>query len=109
MKIIVYLGTGGVGKTSVAAATSLAEAMSTMLGHSSLHDGGQLSYLLETGDGAALFSGSPGYWPGIYAGLRPDVAFLALAGRPNVSGEPYQGSSARFMLASAFSGSPKLS
>jgi hypothetical protein len=39
-----------------------------------------------------------GYWPGIYAGLRPDIAFLALAGRPNVSGEPYQGSSARFML-----------
>lgn len=31
-------------------------------------------------------------------GLRPDVAFLALGGRPNVSGEPYQGSSARFML-----------
>jgi len=26
MKIIVYLGTGGVGKTSVAAATALAEA-----------------------------------------------------------------------------------
>jgi hypothetical protein len=54
--------------------------------------------VLQTEDGSALFSGSSGYWPGIFAGLRPDAAFLALAGRPNVSGEPYQGSSARFML-----------
>ena len=76
----------------------VAEAMKTMLDHSSMHDGGQLAYLLQTQDGAALFSGSSGYWPGIFAGLRPDAAFLALAGRPNVSGEPYQGSSARFML-----------
>ena len=76
----------------------IAEAMKDMLGHSSIHDGGQLVFLLRTGDGSALFSGSSGYWPGIFEGLRPDVAFLALAGRPNVSGEPYQGSSARFML-----------
>ena len=76
----------------------VAEAMKTMLDHSSMHDGGQLAYLLQTQDGTALFSGSSGYWPGIFAGLRPDAAFLALAGRPNVSGEPYQGSSARFML-----------
>jgi L-ascorbate metabolism protein UlaG (beta-lactamase superfamily) len=69
-----------------------------MLDHSSVHDGGQLAYLLQAEDGSALFSGSSGYWPGIFDGLRPDVAFLALAGRPNVSGEPYQGSSARFML-----------
>jgi L-ascorbate metabolism protein UlaG (beta-lactamase superfamily) len=76
----------------------VSEAMRDMLGHSSTHHGGQLAYLLRTADGAALFSGSSGYWPGIFAGLRPDVAFLALAGRPNVSGEPYQGSSAGFML-----------
>jgi L-ascorbate metabolism protein UlaG (beta-lactamase superfamily) len=76
----------------------VAQAMRTMLDHSSAHDGGQLAYLLQTPGGSALFSGSSGYWPGIFAGLRPDVAFLALAGRPNVSGEPYQGSSARFML-----------
>jgi hypothetical protein len=69
-----------------------------MLDHSSVHDGGQLAFVLQTADGSALFSGSSGYWPGIFAGLRPDAAFLALAGRPNVSGEPYQGSSARFML-----------
>jgi len=76
----------------------IAAAMQTMLEHSSMHDGGQLAYLLQTDDGSALFSGSSGYWPGIFAGLRPAAAFLALAGRPNVSGEPYQGSSARFML-----------
>jgi L-ascorbate metabolism protein UlaG (beta-lactamase superfamily) len=76
----------------------VAEAMTTMLDHSSMHDGGQLAFLLQTEDGSALFSGSSGYWPGIFAGLGPDAAFLALAGRPNVSGEPYQGSSARFML-----------
>jgi L-ascorbate metabolism protein UlaG (beta-lactamase superfamily) len=79
----------------------VAEAMKNMLAHSSIHDGGQLAYLLQTQDGSALFSGSSGYWPGIFAGLRPDVAFLALTGRPNVSGEPYQGSSARFMLEQA--------
>src|SRR3984885_15264341 len=76
----------------------VAEAMRSMLDHSSTHDGGQLAFVLQTEDGSALFSGSSGYWPGIFAGLRPDAAFLALAGRPNVSGEPYQGSSARFML-----------
>jgi L-ascorbate metabolism protein UlaG (beta-lactamase superfamily) len=79
------------------AGAPVAEAMKNMLDHSSTHDGGQLAYLLQTGDGSVLFSCSSGYWPGIFAGLRPDVAFLALAGRPNVSGEPYQGSSARFM------------
>ena len=76
----------------------LVSAMRRMREHSSTHDGGQLAFLLQTEDGSALFSGSSGYWPGIFAGLRPDAAFLALAGRPNVSGEPYQGSSARFML-----------
>ena len=83
------------------APSPVADAMRSMLDHSSMHDGGQLAYLLQTADGSALFSGSCGYWPGIFAGLRPDVAFLALAGRPNVSGEPYQGSSARFMLEQA--------
>jgi L-ascorbate metabolism protein UlaG (beta-lactamase superfamily) len=77
---------------------AIGAAMRAMLEHSSAHDGGQLAYLLQTAHGTALFSGSSGYWPGIVAGLRPDTAFLALAGRPNVSGEPYQGSSARFML-----------
>jgi L-ascorbate metabolism protein UlaG (beta-lactamase superfamily) len=83
------------------ASDPVSQVLKTMLEHSSSHDGGQLAYLLQTSDGSALFSGSSGYWPGIFADLRPDVAFLALAGRPNVSGEPYQGSAARFMLEQA--------
>jgi L-ascorbate metabolism protein UlaG (beta-lactamase superfamily) len=64
----------------------------------SQHDGGQLAYLLTTAGGSVLVSGSAGYWRGIFDGLRPDVALLSLGGRPNVDGEPFQGSSARFML-----------
>jgi L-ascorbate metabolism protein UlaG (beta-lactamase superfamily) len=61
------------------------------------HDGGQLAYLLTTPEGSLLVSGSAGYWKGIFSGLRPDVALLSLAGRPNVDGEPFQGSSADFV------------
>ena len=45
-----------------------------------------------------LVSGSAGYWRGIFDGLRPDVALLSLGGRPNVDGEPFQGSSVQYML-----------
>lgn len=62
------------------------------------HDGGQLNYLLETPDVSMLVCASSGYWSGIHAGLQPDVALLAAAGRPNVDGEPYQGSLADFMV-----------
>ena len=68
-----------------------------MMKRSSVHDGGQLAFLLTNGSGSILVSGSAGYWSGIYADLRPDVALLALAGRPNVDGEPYQGSVAQFV------------
>ena len=64
----------------------------------SRHDGGQLAYLLTTAGGAVLVSGSAGYWRGIFDGLRPDLALLSLGGRPNVDGEPFQGSSVQFML-----------
>jgi L-ascorbate metabolism protein UlaG (beta-lactamase superfamily) len=64
----------------------------------SRHDGGQLAYLLTTSSGSVLVSGSAGYWRGIFSGLRPDVALLSLGGRPNVDGEPFQGSSVQFML-----------
>jgi L-ascorbate metabolism protein UlaG (beta-lactamase superfamily) len=64
----------------------------------SRHDGGQLAYLLVTPAGSMLVSGSAGYWRGIFNGLRPDVALLSLGGRPNVDGEPFQGSSADYML-----------
>jgi L-ascorbate metabolism protein UlaG (beta-lactamase superfamily) len=51
------------------------------------HDGGQL-----------LWSASSGCWTPILRELRPDVAVLALAGRPNVNGEPFQGSMAEFIV-----------
>jgi L-ascorbate metabolism protein UlaG (beta-lactamase superfamily) len=64
----------------------------------SRHDGGQLAFLLMTDDGSMLVSGSAGYWRGIFDGLRPDVALLSLGGRPNVDGEPFQGSSVQYMV-----------
>jgi L-ascorbate metabolism protein UlaG (beta-lactamase superfamily) len=64
----------------------------------SRHDGGQLAYLLMTSGGSVLVSASAGYWRGIFEGLRPDVALLSLGGRPNVDGEPFQGSSVQYML-----------
>lgn len=64
----------------------------------STHDGGQLAYLLETPEGSIFVSASAGHWSGILRDLRPDVAILALAGRPNVDGEPFQGSLARFLV-----------
>jgi len=67
-------------------------------GGSSHRDGGQLAYLLETPHGSLLVSASSGYWRGIFEGLRPDVAILAAAGRPNVDGEPHQGSMADFLV-----------
>jgi L-ascorbate metabolism protein UlaG (beta-lactamase superfamily) len=68
-----------------------------MMQRSSVHDGGQLAFFVTNGAGSILVSGSAGYWSGIYADLRPDVALLSLAGRPNVDGEPYQGSVAQFV------------
>ena len=73
-------------------------ALITMNDACSRHDGGQLAYLLTTSGGSVLVSGSAGYWRGIFDGLRPDVALLSLGGRPNVDGEPFQGSSVEFML-----------
>ncbi|HTU37194.1 MAG TPA: MBL fold metallo-hydrolase [Acidimicrobiales bacterium] len=67
----------------------------------SRHDGGQLAYLLITSGGSILVSGSAGYWRGIFNGLQPDVALLSLGGRPNVDGEPFQGSSVQYMLEQA--------
>jgi L-ascorbate metabolism protein UlaG (beta-lactamase superfamily) len=74
------------------------DALQAMNAKCSAHDGGQLSYLLLTGEGSALVSASAGYWKGLFDGLRPDVALLAIGGRPNVDGEPFQGSGAQYML-----------
>jgi len=61
-------------------------------------DGGQLVYLLSTPDGTILFSQSTGCWSGIMRTLDPDVAVLAVTGRPNLDGEPFQGSLAEFVV-----------
>jgi L-ascorbate metabolism protein UlaG (beta-lactamase superfamily) len=61
-------------------------------------DGGQLMYLIETPGGSILWSASSGCWTSILRDLRPDVALLAVAGRPNVNGEPFQGTMAEFIV-----------
>ncbi len=73
-------------------------AMNALLQRSSTHDGGQLAFFLMTESGSILVSGSAGYWRGIYKKLRPDVALLSVAGRPNLDGDPYQGSVAQFLV-----------
>ena len=73
-------------------------ALRELLTRSSIDDGGQLACHLTTPDGSVLISGSAGYWSGVFAGLRPDVAVLASGGRPNVDGEPFQGSIAEFFV-----------
>jgi len=76
----------------------LATWFGTTTAHCSTRDGGQLAYLLETPDVSVFVNASSGYWSGIVANLHPDVAILALTGRPNVNGEPHQGSLARFLV-----------
>jgi L-ascorbate metabolism protein UlaG (beta-lactamase superfamily) len=66
--------------------------------HCSNHDGGQLAYLIDAPEGSIFVSASAGYWTPLLRDLRPDVALLALAGRPNVDGEPFQGSLAQYLL-----------
>ncbi len=80
-----------------AAPEPIGTALTRMLEKSSAHDGGQLAFLLVNRAGSILVSGSAGYWKGIFADLRPDVALLAVSGRPNVDGEPFQGSGAEFV------------
>lgn len=59
-------------------------------------DGGPLVYLIETPAGSIFYQDTSGCWSGVLRGLRADVAILALSGRANVDGEPYQGSLAQF-------------
>lgn len=66
-------------------------------GHSDRGDGGALVYVFDTPDGRLLFQDTSGHWSGVLAGLRPDVAILAAAGRGNIDGEPIQGSLAEFV------------
>jgi L-ascorbate metabolism protein UlaG (beta-lactamase superfamily) len=74
------------------------EYMADPTGPVSDFDGGQLIYLVETPDGSLLWSASSGCWAPLLRELNPDVAILALAGRPNVNGQPFQGSMAEFIV-----------
>jgi hypothetical protein len=66
-------------------------------GMSTRGDGGSLVFLLETAEGSVFFQDTAGSWAGVVQGLRANVAILAAAGRPNVDGEPLQGSLAEFV------------
>ena len=48
-----------------------------------------------------------GYWTGILAGIRADVAILGCAGRGNIDGEPIQGSVEEFIAGVATTVSPQ--
>lgn len=63
-------------------------------------DGGTLSYVVESSQGSILFQDSAGCWSGILEALspQPEVAILALGGRPNCDGEPWQGTMLEFLL-----------
>jgi L-ascorbate metabolism protein UlaG (beta-lactamase superfamily) len=61
-------------------------------------DGGALAFLLETPEGRLWWNDSSGYWTGLVAGLRPDAALVAAAGRGNIDGDPVQGSLAEFVV-----------
>ncbi len=86
------------GQATKVVSENVLTSMEEMLQHSSMEDGGQLAYLLTTPEGSVLVSGSTGCWSGIYSQLRPDMALLSVAGRPNLDGEPYQGTKADFLL-----------
>lgn len=80
-------------------ARSVREHMRSSTG--SVHDGGALVYLIETPYGRVFYQDSSGCWTGVLRDLRADVALLAAAGRPNVDGEPFQGSVAQFIATEA--------
>ena len=71
-------------------------------------DGGALAFLIETPEGSLLFQDSAGGWRGLLDGLRPDVAILAAAGRANADGEPYQGSTASWLVEEAAALQPRI-
>lgn len=80
---------------------SFAEYVSDRKRHVFSHyDGGQLSFNFLIGASKTLFwSGHMGAYDGVVKVLepKPDVAILAVAGRANLNGRPYDGSAAQFM------------
>ncbi|HEY5638487.1 MAG TPA: hypothetical protein VIW01_00365 [Dehalococcoidia bacterium] len=67
----------------------------------SMSDGGPLAYLIETPDLTVFWQDTSGCWTGTFEGIGADVAVLAASGRPNVDGEPIQGSMAQFIAMEA--------
>jgi len=59
--------------------------------------GGPLAYLIDTPYGSIFYHDTSGCWTGLAQNLRPDLAIVAMAGRPNIDGEPIQGSLAQFV------------
>ena len=59
--------------------------------------GGAIAYAIETPYGSIFYHDTSGCWTRVVSDLRPDVAIVAMAGRPNVDGEPLQGSLANFV------------
>jgi len=64
-------------------------------------DGGPLAYLLDTPAGRIWWNDTSGIWTGIANEVSADVAIIGSAGRPNLDGEPYQGSLGEFVALQA--------
>ena len=64
----------------------------------SFFDGGQLMYNILLGEKTLLWQAHLGAYDGIMKSLepRPDVAVMAIAGRANLNGRPFDGSGADF-------------
>lgn len=67
----------------------------------SLSDGGPLVYHIETPELSVFFQDTSGCWTGVLDEIKADIAILAASGRPNVNGEPIQGSMAQFIAMEA--------
>lgn len=66
----------------------------------SFFDGGQIMFNFLLGAKTLLWSGHMGAYEGIMKDLqpKPDVAILAIAGRANLNGRPFDGSAADFVV-----------
>lgn len=67
----------------------------------SMSDGGPLVFHIETPDQSVFYQDTSGCWTGVLGQIEADVAILAASGRPNVNGEPNQGSMAQFIAMEA--------
>ncbi len=90
---------GGIGERPAAPDPRAVEEMRSHLrtATGSSHIGGALAYLVETPEGSVFWHDTSGCWTGVLRRLHPDVAIVAMAGRPNLDGEPIQGSLTQFV------------